>query len=101
MRKQWREQWPSVYEALLAHLQQKWPDGRGVREFIAILYLHREHAQPVLAQAIEWAMTQRCAHLDGIKLRLTQLALLDPSFPQADLTQYPHLEHIGQQAGEL
>ena len=95
--RQWRSQWPVVYEELLAHLQEKWPDGRGVREFIAILYLHREHAQPILAQAIEWVLTYRCAHLDGIKLRLTQLALAEPSFTQVDLGHYPHLQQIGQQ----
>jgi transposase len=96
--RQWRSQWPSVYEDLLAQLQQKWPDGRGVREFIAILYLHREHAQPVLVQAIEWALAQRCAHVDGIKLRLTQLALKEPAFSQLDLQHHPHLQQIGQQA---
>lgn len=95
--RQWRAQWPPVYEELLADLQKKWPDGRGVREFIAILYLHREHAQAVLVEAIEWALAHRCAHLDGIKLCLTQMALHEPAFAQADLGRHPHLRHIGQQ----
>jgi hypothetical protein len=95
--RRWRAEWPPVYEELLAQLQQKWPEGRGIREFIAILYLHREHAQSVLVQAIEWALAYGCGHLDGIQLRLTQLALAEPSFSQADLRHYPHLQEIGQQ----
>jgi len=35
--RQWREKWPPVYETLLTHLRDKWPDSRGIREFIAIL----------------------------------------------------------------
>ena len=44
--RQWRATWPRVYEQLLEHLQQQWPDGRGVREFIQILQLHRQHPAP-------------------------------------------------------
>jgi transposase len=95
--RQWRETWPPVFETLLAHLQQKWPDGRGTREFIGILYLHREHAQPVLVEAIEWALAHHCAHLDGIKLHLTQLALGEPTFAPADLSAHPQLQPIGAQ----
>src|SRR5690606_33297259 len=41
--RQWRQSWPPVYDELLAHLQTHWPDGRGVREFIAILQLHHHY----------------------------------------------------------
>ena len=41
--RRWRETWPPVYETLLSRLREQWPDGRGVREFVRILNLHREH----------------------------------------------------------
>ena len=39
----WRKTWPPVYEQLLAQLRATWPEGRGVREFIQVLKLHRDH----------------------------------------------------------
>lgn len=38
--RQWRKHWPPEYEELLAALRRRWPEGRGVREFIAVLKLH-------------------------------------------------------------
>ncbi|MCB9005869.1 MAG: hypothetical protein H6656_00530 [Ardenticatenaceae bacterium] len=61
-------------------LQQKWPNGRGVREFVQILYLHRQHSAEELTAAIEKAINHGCAHLDGVKLWLTQLNQPDTLF---------------------
>ena len=48
----WRESWSSVYERLLEHLRRKWPDGKGVREFIRILKLHSDYPADLIAQAV-------------------------------------------------
>ncbi len=95
--RRWREQWPPVYEQLLAQLQQKWPDGRGVREFVQILYLHTDHTQAEMEAAISAAIAHHCAHLDGVQLWLTQLNRPEPSFPTLDLAQQSRLQGIGEQ----
>lgn len=99
--RQWRAQWPPVYEQLLAQLQQKWPDGRGVREFVQILYLHREHDAPALEAAITSALAHHCAHADGVRLMLTQHQRREPTFSAVDLAHKPHLEGLGEQPLQL
>ena len=95
--RQWRATWPPVYERLLAALQTKWSDSRGVREFVAILQLHHDHSEAAIAAAVEWALAHHCAHLDGVKLRLTQMALQEPTFPTLPLKDHPHLKQLTQQ----
>lgn len=95
--RRWREKWATVYEQLLAQLQQKWPDGRGIREFVQILYLHRQHSSEDMTAAIEKAIDHHCAHLDGVQLWLTQLNLPDPTFAAVNLGQNHQLQGIGGQ----
>jgi len=95
--RRWREQWPVVYEQLLAHLQQKWPDGRGIREFVQILYLHRDYPADQIETAITMALAHHCAHLDGVQLWLTQLQRPETTFPTLDLSHQPQLTDVGQQ----
>ena len=95
--RRWREQWPTVYDTLLEHLRHKWPDGRGAREFVNILYLHREYSQAEMEQAIEAALAHHCAHLDGVQLWLTQLQRPEPVFVTLDLADHPQLTSVGQQ----
>jgi len=85
--RQWRKEWPHVYERLLSDLQGQWPEGRGIREFIRILQLHRKHPDRLVKQAIEQALEYGCPHGDGVELCLRQLqspetpkpAALDPA----------------------
>jgi len=95
--RRWREQWPPVYDELLTHLRHKWPDGRGAREFVNILYLHREHSQDEMEQAIAAALTHHCAHLDGVRLWLTQLQRPEPAFATLNLDDQPRLNGVGKQ----
>lgn len=99
--RRWREQWDAVYEQLLDELQQKWPEGRGTREFVQILYLHRQHSSEELTAAIEKAIAHRCAHLDGVQLWLTQLNQPDPTFSTADLSKNQQLQGVGEQPLQL
>lgn len=89
--RQWREQWPSIYEELLAKLQANQPDGRGVKMFIAILQLHLTYPAALVEEAITQAVAHNLPHLDGVKLCLNRL--LDTEQPPPPLTadQRPYL----------
>lgn len=95
--RQWRGQWPPVYEQLLARLQAAGPDGPGVREFVQILSLHREHPAALVEQAITQALSHGCAHVDGVRLCLHQLQHPSAPVPALDLAGQPRLNGIGQQ----
>ena len=99
--RRWREQWPAVYDELLEHLRQKWPDGRGVREFVNILYLHREYSQEEMSRAIAAALAHHCAHLDGVQLWLTQFSRPEPAFTRLHLADQPRLQGVGEQAVQV
>lgn len=95
--RQWRGQWPPVYEHLLARLQAAGPEGPGVREFVQILSLHRDHPATLVEQAITQALEHGCAHLDGVRLCLHQLQHPSAPVPTLDLAGHPRLQRIGQQ----
>jgi hypothetical protein len=99
--RRWREGWPPAYERLLDRLRAQWPDGRGVREFVRILKLHRDHPANLVTEAVEQALAHRCAHADGVELCLRQLE--EPGTPIAsmDLTQWPELMAVGTQSPDL
>ena len=99
--RRWRKSWPPVYERLLAQLRTRWPDGRGVREFVRILKLHQDHPADLVAQAVGQALEYGCAHADGVQLCLRQL--MHPELPLApiDLTQWPELEVVAIPAPDL
>jgi transposase len=97
----WRKDWPAVYERLLAHLRAQWPDSRGIREFVRVLKLHRDHPADVVAQAVGLALEYGCAHADGVELCLHQLLNPEPLLPALDLAEQSHLVAIGMQPLDL
>lgn len=104
--KQWRAGWPPVYHHMLANLKEKWPEGRGVQEFIRILQLHQHYADPLMARAIEQALSYGCVHLDGVLYCLHQLS--NPTDQESshdprplDLSDRPDLDAIGNQPIDL
>ena len=99
--RRWRAQWPEVYERLLQRLQAAWPDGRGLREFLAILKLHLDHPADLVEQAIRAALELGAVHLDGVELCLRQLAAPQEPAKVLDLSRYPHLQSIGSQPVNL
>ena len=98
--RRWRQKWPKVYDQLLEQLRQKQPEGRGVREFIAILKLHQDYPAAWVEQAVCQALELGAAHLDGVRLclRQSQAAQLPA---QLELHLAPHLAEIGTQAIDL
>lgn len=94
--RRWRQSWPPAYEQLLSTLRQDKPDGRGVREFIAILKLHRSYPVETVGQAIQQALEMGIPHLDGVLLCLHRVVSPAPQLPRLDQT-HPALASIGNQ----
>jgi len=104
--KQWRKGWPASYHQMLAHLREKWPDGRGVQEFVRILQLHQTYTHEQMEQAIKQALTLGCIHLDGVLYCLRQITGSAsgepaPSIQNLDLSHRPDLDAIGNQPIDL
>jgi transposase len=99
--RRWRESWPPVYERLLEHLRTKWPEGRGVREFVRILKLHKDHPADLVIQAVTQALEYGCGHADGVRLCLHQLMGPERPVSPIDLTSWPQLVTVATQAPDL
>ena len=82
-------------------MRDRWPDGRGVREFIAVLKLHQDYPAEEVEQAVNMAIELGAAHKDGVQLCLRQLQ--EPaSLPTSlDLSYHPHLAQVGNQPVNL
>lgn len=96
--RQWRSQWPPIYEALLAHLrQQAATESQAIRTFIQILQLHQSHDAGLIEAAVEQALQEGLATPDGVRFCLNRLTDPAPVVLPLDLTQQPELAHIGHQ----
>ena len=87
--RRWRESWPVAFEQLLNHLTEQSSDGRGMREFIAVLQLCRHYPAPLFEQAVRQALAYGCGHADGVELCLHQLVRPDVPLPSLDLAGGP------------
>ena len=99
--KRWREEWPESYHRMLHILKEKWPEGRGVQEFVRILQLHEDYPVVLMQDAIEQALTYGCVHLDGVLHCLHQLVTPETQSPPLDLSDQPHLDAVGNQPIDL
>jgi len=99
--RRWREQWSGDYERLLAELRQRWPDGRGVREFISILKLHQDHPAEQVEQAVRTAIELGATHLAGVQFCLHQLLEGHKALPAMDMSLHPELAQVGHQPVDL
>lgn len=99
--RRWRAGWPPSYEQLLARLRTHGADGRGLREFVRILRLHRTYAADLIEQAIERALVYGCLHAEGVELCVRQSLSPSRPLPPLDLTDQPHLAQVGVQPLDL
>jgi transposase len=99
--RRWRKQWPKSYECLLEALRESKPGGQGVREFLEILQLHRDHPQEEVEQAVKMAVELGAVHLDGVQLCLRQMQPSQPKQEEMDLSFRPELECLGNQPVDL
>jgi hypothetical protein len=95
--RRWRAGWPPIYEQLLARLRADGRESHGVREFVRILRLHREHPAEQVEQAIHLALEYGCLQADGVALCLHQLQHPTSPVPSLDLTAQPRLAPVGTQ----
>ena len=65
--------WPPVFRQALAFLEQRLPDGTGVREFLRILALKEEVGEERLGQALELALPYRCLAADAVRHLVHQM----------------------------
>ncbi|MCJ7434050.1 MAG: IS21 family transposase [Anaerolineales bacterium] len=98
--RQWRQKWTPEYEKMLDFLRKNKPDGSGVREFVAILKLHRDHPADMVNRAVKQALDLGAAHLDGVQLCLRQL-LSPQESPPALVLDHPKLAAVGYQPVRL
>jgi len=99
--RRWRAEWPAVYETLLVELQRRLPDGKGLREFLAILKLHEDHAPEAMTKAIQMALELGAVHLDGVRLCLHQSHSEQEMPLPLDLSSRSRLAGIGEQPVNL
>lgn len=97
----WQRHWPKDFDRLLAELRLRWPEGRSVREFIAILKLHQDHPPDLVQQAVRSAIELGATHLDGVRLCLRQLQTAPITPTPMDLSLHPHLAAYGNQPVDL
>jgi hypothetical protein len=95
--RRWRKQWPAVYEQLLQELRQRWPGGKGVREFVAILKLHQIYPPEQMEQAVRQALDWDMAHFNGVQACLEQNFSSEHLAQTLDLSSHPELNQIGNQ----
>jgi len=99
--RQWRKKWPITYEQLLRGLQRNKPDGRGIREFIAILKLHQTHSAELVENGVEAAVQSGMLSLDGVLYHLQKLSSTLHSVEPLNLSCLPQLADIGSQPVDL
>lgn len=98
--RQWRQNWSADYEELLHILRKNKPNGNGVREFIAILKLHRTNPPETVNRAVQQALKLGAAHFDGVQLCLRQLGSPEKIPPSLSLA-HPKLTSVGNQPVRL
>jgi transposase len=64
--------WPASFRQALAFLEERHPDGRGVKEFVRILGLQAQVGEQRLSEALELALRYRCVGVDAVRHLLHQ-----------------------------
>jgi hypothetical protein len=99
--RRWRKRWPKDYEHLFEKMRERWPDGRGIREFISVLKLHQDHPLEKIEKAVHLALELGATHLGGVQLCLRQLQETANTPSPLDLSDHPHLAQISSQPVNL
>jgi hypothetical protein len=70
--RQWRQNWPPALERLLARFQASQGDTAGLKDFISVLLLYREHSGEAMAAAVDLALRHHLSSSQGVKHLLRQ-----------------------------
>jgi hypothetical protein len=87
--REWRKSWPESLEMFLASLVSKQGETAGVKEFISVLMLCRDHEQKQVERAVEAALEHGLMNCAAVK----QILLgLEPSPSFERLESWPRIE---------
>ena len=64
--KQWRKSWPASYEQLLARFCKNKGDTKGIKDFIKVLLLHKDHNAQDIHNAIKKALIANVSCSDAV-----------------------------------
>lgn len=99
--RQWRKQWPAVYEQTLHHLRQNatgnslsQQESRAIRSFIEILLLHRTYPAALMEQALQEVLRWGTVNREGVLFCLNRLLDPTPQRTTLDLQHSPALAQI-------
>lgn len=96
--RQWRAQWPALYETLLAAMQSNAErESTAIRAFVSILQLHQAHPAQVVEAAITQALQDGIPHLEGVLFCLHKIQDVTPSVSTLPLDALPQLAAVGRQ----
>jgi len=96
----WRSQWPESFEQLLDRFCQKQGHTKGIKDFISVLKLNREHDQSQVEVAVELAVESMVSSSEGVLHLLLHTFAKSPqieplegwqSLPPGDISQYDQL----------
>ena len=62
-----------MFRQALAFLEERYPDGQGVKEYVRILALKEQVGEKRLAEAVESALRYRCVGVDAVRHLLHQM----------------------------
>lgn len=98
--RRWRESWPPCLEKLLTRFQEHQGETAGIKDFIAVLLLYREHPGEAIQAAVELALRNHLSSSQGVKhlLQQSKMERLAP-LPQWPATLAPDLSVYGQLGG--
>jgi hypothetical protein len=65
--RQWRPAWPPSLERLLAQFKAKQEETAGIKDFIAVLMLYRDHDGQEIEAAVELALKNHLSGSEGIR----------------------------------
>jgi hypothetical protein len=83
--RQWRPDWPFCLERLLDKFCQKQGHTKGIKDFISVLMLYKDHAAGDIESAVETALTSGSGSSQGVKhILLHQKCNVNQSFPSLD-----------------
>lgn len=95
--RQWRERWPAVLHQLLNSFCLSQGETKGIKDFISVLMLYRQHAPEEVEAAVALALEKNISTSEGVEhiLIFTREAGTDiapladwPSLPPPDLSVY-------------
>jgi transposase len=65
--RQWRQNWPPALERLLARFQASQGETAGIKDFVNVLLLYREHPAAVIQAAVELALEHQISSSAGVR----------------------------------